>query len=211
MRKIVRSLLVISLALLVLAVAWAVLSSPKAYADYYNYPCTYPFVGTSADVDVLVHGGGQYCDGPTEINGTHYHCESGGGGIGGGAIALAPIGGLTLGGFGGSGIGGNLGDCHYVCPDLFRPLDGFPNPPAAWVKPLTVTPANNVCRDHMAPAGPDGAPVPPSEVAPAAPGGKLPPGATDAKSPPGLIQPGPPIEVPDIPSPLTPGGPLPLP
>lgn len=192
----------------VCSLAGALMLGPTAHADYYNYPCNYPFVGTSADVDVIVHGGGQYCDGPTEINGTHYHCMSGGGGIGGGAIALAPIGGLSFGGFGGSGIGGNMGDCHYVCPDMFRPPDGFPNPPAAWIKPLTVEPQNNVCRDHMAPAGPDGAPVPPADVSSPPPGEQLPPGKPGPKRPPGPIEPGPPI---DVPSPLTPGGPLPVP
>lgn len=208
MRKIILALL----GLVALVLFIAALVSPKAHADYYNYPCNYPFVGTSADVDVLVHGGGQYCDGPTEINGTHYHCMSGGGGIGGGAIALAPIGGLSLGGFGGSGFGGTMGDCHYVCPDLFRPPNGFPNPPAAWVKPLTVSDANNVCLDHMAPAGPDGAPVPPAQPDPAAaPPGELPPGKPGRKPPPGPIRPGPPVSVPDELSPLTPGGPIPLP
>lgn len=191
--------------------AWA-FCVPTAHADYYNYPCNYPFVGTSADVDVIVHGGGQYCDGPTEINGTHYHCVSGGGGVGGGAIGLAPIGGLNLGAFGGSGVGGNMADCHFVCPDLFRPINGFPNPPAAWVKPLTVAPANNVCLpDHMSPAGPDGAPVPPADpAAPVGGPGQLPEGGRPhppQQAPTG--QPGQ-IQIPDEPpSPLTPGSPLP--
>lgn len=203
---------VILLALLWLVGAvFFVMGVPTAHADYYNYPCTYPFVGSGADVDALAHGGGQYCDGPTEINGTHYHCMSGGGGIGGGALAFAPVGPLSLGGFGGSGFGMSLGDCHYVCPDLFRPPDGFPNPPAAWVKPMTVTPGNNICRDHMAAAGPDGAPVPPSDDTPAPPGGKLPPGKPGPKPSPGLIQPNGEIPLPDVPSPLTPGGPFPIP
>lgn len=167
---------------------WCVASANTAHADYFQYPCNYPFVGTSADVQIIAHGGGQYCDGPTEINGTHYHCEAGSGGIGGGAIGLAPIGGLSLGGFGGSGIGVNMADCHYVCPDMFRPPNGFPNPPAAWIKPLTVDSKNNVCIDHMAPAGPDGAPVPAADLGPPA-------------NPP----------VPDEGSPIAPGSPVPLP
>src|ERR1700757_900860 len=98
---------------------YAILGAESANADYYNYPCNYPFVGTSADVDVLIHAGGQYCDGPMEINGSHYHCESGGGGIGGGGIGLAPINGglLDVGGFGGSGFGGSMGRCEWRCPD----------------------------------------------------------------------------------------------
>lgn len=195
-----------------MALFWSAV--PKAHADYYNYPCNYPFVGTSGSVQALATGGGQYCDGPTEINGTHYHCMSGGGGISGGGLALAPLGGLTFGAIGGSGFGISLGDCHYVCPDLFRPPDGFPNPPAAWVKPLTVTPKNNICRDHMDPAGPDGAPVPPSDTAspdPAqtrlqkGPTGSAP--AAPAPTGPPLVT----VPAPDIESPLTPGGPLPLP
>lgn len=210
MRKVILALLGLTAA----AMFVAALCSPKAHADSFAYPCNYPFVGSGADVDVIAHGGGQYCDGPTEINGTHYHCISLGGGIGGGALALAPIGGLSVGAFGGSGIGMNLGDCHYVCPDMFRPIDGFPNPPAAWVKPLTVSPANNVCRDHMAPAGPDGAPVPPAVPDPPAvlPGEGLPPGRPVPQAPVPPPAGGPPlVTLPDEPSLLTPGLPLSIP
>lgn len=129
---------------------------PESHADYFQYPCTYPFVGTSADVQIVVHGGGQYCDGPMEINGSHYHCESGGGGIGGGAFGLAPIGPLTIGGFGGSGVGINLGGCHFICPDM-TPAP-FPNPPQAWKSYLVVLDKNNDCLDHMQANGPGGAP-----------------------------------------------------
>jgi hypothetical protein len=201
------------LVMLLLLAAGSLLFPPSAHADYFQYPCNYPFVGTGADVDVIAHGGGQYCDGPTEINGTHYHCMAGSGGIGGGAIALAPIGGLSISGLGGSGIGAQLGDCHYVCPDLFRPPDGMPNPPAAWIKPLTVSPANNVCRDHMTPAGPDGAPVPATVAEPPPPAGRsLPPGRPVPEAPVPPPPGGPPlVTVPEEPSPLTPGSPLQLP
>jgi hypothetical protein len=199
-----------------IAAAWVVaaLSATKAHADYYNYPCTYPFVGTSADVDVIVHGGGQYCDGPMEINGAHYHCESGGGGIGGGALALAPIGGLSLGGFGGSGIGANMGRCQWECPD--KTVAPPPNPPAAWVKHLIVDNKYNDCRDHMAPAGMDSAPQQPGS-GPPAPGqpdvraGQLPPEHPDAAAPPEpLGKPGQ-VSVPDTGGLLTPGSPMPIP
>lgn len=145
-----------------LCIAGCVLASPQdtAHADYYNYPCNYPFVGTSGDVDIIVHAGGQYCDGPMEINGSHYHCESGGGGIGGGAIGIAPaIGGVSVGGFGGSGLGMYLGRCEWECPDA-SPAPP-PNPPAAWVKHLVLVDKYNDCRDHMAPAGKDSAPPSP--------------------------------------------------
>ncbi len=173
---------------------WCIAYAPASYGDYYNYPCNYPFVGTSADVDVLIHAGGQFCDGPMEINGSHYHCESGGGGIGGGAIGIAPISGglLDLGGFGGSGFGGTAGRCEWRCPDNTRAL--APNPPAAWVRKLTVTDATNDCRDHMRPAGADSAPAP----------GNIP----DPAAPPAPAAPPPP---PGEGSLLTPGNPMPLP
>lgn len=145
----------------------------------------------------MIHAGGQYCDGPMEINGSHYHCESGGGGIGGGVIGIAPsIGGLSLGGFGGSGIGMNLGRCAWRCPDNTNALP--PNPPAAWVKHLVVDPKYNDCRDHMAPAGADSAPQAPES------------------GPPGPGEPGAPPPPPPAPgggdgSILTPGSPMPLP
>lgn len=146
-------------------------AAPTAHADYFQYPCNYPFVGIGADIDILVHGGGQYCDGPMEINGSHYHCEAGNGGIGGGAIGIGPaIAGINLGGFGGSGIGMSLEGCHFVCPD--KSLAPFPNPPAAWIKPLVLVDALNDCKGHMTPAGVDGAPVPsnlPPEGAPTPP------------------------------------------
>lgn len=189
--------------------------APRAHADYYNYPCTYPFVGSSGDVDVIIHAGGQYCDGPMEINGSHYHCESGGGGVGGGAIGLAPLpGGLNLGGFGGSGVGGGVGRCEWRCPDNTRALP--PNPPAAWVKHVVVDDRHNDCRDHMAAAGPDSEPQAPGSGPPGpgqpdvASGGDLPPGPPRPAAAPPV--PGKPVvTIPDDPSLLTPGSPIPLP
>jgi hypothetical protein len=142
---------------------------PRAHADYYNYPCNYPAVGSSGSVDILIHAGGQYCDFPMEVNGSHYHCESGGGGVGGGAIGLAPVGGINVGGFGGSGIGMGLGRCDFRCPDNTPALT--PNPPFGWMKHLVLNEKYNDCRDHMTPAGPDSAPQAP-ESGPEASAGK---------------------------------------
>lgn len=190
-------------------------AASPAHADYFQYPCNYPFVGTNVDVDVIAHGGGQYCDGPMEVNGSHYHCESGGGGIGGGAIGLALAGPLNIGGFGGSGIGMNAGRCAWRCPDNTDTLP--PNPPAGWVKHLVIDDKHNDCKDHMAPAGKDSAPQapgsgPPAPGQPDVPAGTLPPPAADAGQPP-IPQPphGPNVTLPDEPSLLTPGSPLPLP
>lgn len=148
-------------AALFLMATMVLLPMPSAHADYFQYPCNYPFVGASADVQVIVHGGGQYCDGPMEVNGSHYECRSGGGGVGGGAIGLAPIeGGLfNVGGFGGSGVGMNLADCHFRCPD--GEVAPAPNPPFGWTKHLVVDERFNDCRDHMVPQGPDSVPQAP--------------------------------------------------
>jgi hypothetical protein len=218
---------IIVAAIAALATLFVVVPQPKAHADYFQYPCPYPFVGSGADVDVIAHGGGQYCDGPTEVNWSHYHCLSMGGGIGGGAIGIAPpIGGLSLGAFGGSGIGGNLGDCHYLCPDGTQAP--FPNPPAAWVKHLVLDPKNNDCDQHMGIKGPSSTPLPnalpgnmapgegapPGVAVPAFPGG-LPLGVTNPPALPG--PPPPPAPEPpaaaappaaDSGSPLSPGSPL---
>jgi hypothetical protein len=178
--------------------------TPTAHADYYNYPCSYPFVGMSADINFVVDAGGQFCDGLMEINGSHYHCESGGANVNLGALAIAPVGpgGIGLGGFGGSGIGGRGGSCTFRCPD--NTVTVPPDPPFAWAKPLTVSDAHNDCRDHMTPAG-----IWSTPQAPPGTGGVLPdPQAPDPPAPP-------------LPQPLgddgdqggvmSPGSPLPLP
>lgn len=147
------TLWILSIFTFMTAVVVMATTPPRAHADYFQYPCNYPFIGSGADVQIIVHGGGQYCDGPTEINGSHYECRSGGGGIGGGVLGLAPLGGVNVGGFGGSGVGMNIGDCHFRCPD--GEIAPTPNPPGMWVKHLVVEERYNDCREHMAPQGPD--------------------------------------------------------
>jgi hypothetical protein len=210
----------IALLLMLFITALLFMQTPVARADYFNYPCNYPFVGTGGDAKLgVIDAGGQYCDGPTEINWTHYHCWSGGATVNVGAFAFAPVGPLSLGGFGGSGIGGNGGVCRYVCPDgMIAP---FPNPPAAWIKHLVLDPRNSDCVGHMGIRGdtstpmvnqlpgnmkpgedpPDGVPVPD------APGG-LPPGQRNPDAKPG---PPPPALPDESPSPLAPGSPIALP
>jgi hypothetical protein len=213
-------------------------SSTKARADYFQYPCNYPFVGTSLDAKLLIlDAGGQYCDGPTEINWSHYHCWSGGATVSIGAFAFAPVGPLSVGGVGGSGVGGNGGQCRYVCPDGM--LTGFPNPPAAWIKHMVLDPKNDDCVGHMGIQGDTSTPLqnqlpgnvapgddpPPGVAVPAAPGA-LPEGQTNPDAKPG--PPVPPVvgagpEAVPMPSghpvtpdagegsPLTPGSPMQLP
>lgn len=194
--------------------AIAMLCTPvKAHADYFNYPCNYPFVGGGAGVNLIVDAGGQWCDGPTEINWSHYHCESGGANVNIGAFAFAPVGGpVSLGGFGGNGVGGKGGDCYYRCPD--GTVAPFPNPPAAWIKHMVLDPKNNDCDQHMGIAGPTSTPLvnelpgnmPPGQGAPDGvavpqfPGG-LPEGQHNPPALPGIPPPNP--QVP--PGPIPPG------
>lgn len=212
-------------------------ATPPADADYFNYPCNYPFVGTGAGVNIIVDAGGQFCDGPTEVNWSHYHCESGGANVNIGAFAFAPVAGpISLGGFGGNGFGGKGGDCYYRCPDGTRAP--FPNPPAKWIQHLVLDPKNNDCDQHMGIVGDTSTPLPnalPGNMAPgegAPPGVPVPaaPGALPEgqHNPPALPGPPPPPEPagPDGPpmpsgkpvtpdagdgSPLTPGSPMQLP
>src|ERR1700756_5636177 len=70
--------------------------------------CDYPAVLTGATV---FFSQGAYCDWPTEINGSHLHCEAGGLGVDAGA---AIGGGATLGpcGAGGRGVRWALWGAH---------------------------------------------------------------------------------------------------
>ena len=79
--------------------------------------CDYPAVLTGATV---FFSQGAYCDWPTEINGSHLHCEAGGLGVDAGA---AIGGGATL-GLGGAGVGGV--SCTWRCPD--NSMAPAPNP-----------------------------------------------------------------------------------
>ncbi len=114
------------------------MSAPKAEADY----CEYPAVGYSAN---LALGTGAYCDYPTEINGSHLHCEGGGFGLGGGNFQSFSIDAFGIGGF----------SCTWRCPDN-TPAPA-PNPPGAWE--TYMVPQPNACADHMEPAGPTSEPV----------------------------------------------------
>lgn len=130
----------VSIALLSMTAGFSAitLSAPKAEADY----CEYPAVGYSANV---LAGTGAYCDYPTEINGSHLHCEGGGFGFGGGDFRS-----LSIGAF---GVGGS--SCTWRCPD--HTVAPAPNPPGAWE--TYMIPKPNACADHMVPAGPTSEPV----------------------------------------------------
>jgi hypothetical protein len=123
--------------------------SPTANAGL----CDYPAVLTGSNVFVAQMA---YCDWPTEINGSHMHCEGGGVGVDAGA---AFGGGATL-GLGGLGVGG-VG-CSWRCPD--NTGAPAPNPPGAWK--WYMVPVPNACKDHMEPFGYATAPVLPGEGMP---------------------------------------------
>lgn len=101
----------------------------EAKADYFGYPCSPGGQGIGADVNLaLVDINGQFCDGPTQWNLSHLHCEAGGAKANIGAFGLANLGGpLSVGGVGGQGAGAGLQGCHYLCPD--GALSPQPNPP----------------------------------------------------------------------------------
>lgn len=147
-----------------------------ARADVNGYPCAYPGTGIGAEVIVA---NGQFCDGPTEVNLTHIHCEGGGANVG--AFGLAGSNGISLGAIGSSGIGG--AGCSWRCPD--NTLAPAPNPPGMWHSYLDV---NRIIRagrafcvkeGHLAPAGPTSELVRPEEGDPDA----MKPGAEAADSP----------------------------
>lgn len=115
--------------------------------------CDYPAVLTGGTV---FFSQGAYCDWPTEINGSHMHCEAGGIGVDAGA---AIGGGATL-GLGGAGVGGV--SCTWRCPD--NSMAPAPNPPGAWK--WYMVPVPNACKDHMEPAGFSSASVLPGEGMP---------------------------------------------
>jgi hypothetical protein len=109
---------------------------------------------------------GLFCDFPTEINGSHWHCEWGGAGIGG--VIGFNDGGIS-GGLAGGGVGG--ASCTWRCPD--NTLAPAPNPPGAWKTYLIPVP--NACKDHMTPAGFYSEPVRPDEGGPVIPPAGPPP------------------------------------
>jgi hypothetical protein len=140
--------------------------------------CAYPMVGESGMDFGVYH---YVCDGPIEINGSHWHCEYGGaagqGSVGGG-LSLAII---SLNAQVGTNIGVLEGTCSWRCPD--NNLAAAPNPPLAWQggQPMTAR-----CKD-IAPApvpmwmaNPQPAPGPPNPLAPQP---QLPPGPLPVPNP----------------------------
>ena len=82
---------------------------------------------------------GRGCDMPTEINGSHWHCEAGGFGAGGFGVAQQ---GISLGVLSNLGAGG--ASCSWRCP-AGSVAPAPPNPPGAWQARLIVRDEDNVC------------------------------------------------------------------
>lgn len=143
----------------------ALIANPiQAHADAFNYPCVYPGQGIGAEVFNI---GGQFCDGPTEINLTHAHCEGGGAHLGG--LGLAGQNGISLGAIG--AIGGSGEGCSFRCPD--NTVAPAPNPPGVWQHQfidvrviIKIGKAFCVRENHLAPAGPTSSLVDPNEGLP---------------------------------------------
>jgi hypothetical protein len=133
---------------------FAILTAPPAQAGL----CEYPGVGAAVNIFGIR---GLFCDFPTEINGSHWHCEWGGAGIGG-VIGFSDNG--LSGGLAGGGVGG--ASCTWRCPD--GTLAPPPNPPGMWKEYLVPMNSTNFCRDHMDPNGFWSAPTLPTEGIPPA-------------------------------------------
>jgi hypothetical protein len=143
--------------------------------------CDYPGIGGSGQIMNVYN---YWCDFPTEINGSHWHCE-----LGGADLQAAVTAGLSISFFNLSGtlsgqVGAIVGSCSWRCPD--SSISGAPNPPGAW-------------KNYIEPAKckPIGAPPPrPGEDLPLPPGGPV-QAASDLLAPP----PAPAVTNPDNPNP----------
>jgi hypothetical protein len=171
------------------------LPAGSAHADL----CPYPGIGSGGGA-LFAQGG--FCDYPTEINGSHMHCEAGGFGVNG--ILGQSTNGSSF-AFGGAGIGAL--SCTWRCPD--GAMAPAPNPPGLWREYMVVMNSTNFCKDHMAPDGFWSAPVLPTEG--------VPPEERSTETPeipgrpvPAPVPPAPALQVtPGIPGALTPGIPNP--
>lgn len=121
--------------------------------------CDYPGIGSSGQI-----AGGEwyYCDFPTEINSSHWHCEYGGYSLAGGGIATQNFGGFVAPNI----LGAVGGACSWRWPDNTPAI--APNPPGAWKTIMVVK--------SLPPVEHRGAPQPYDQT--------LPPGTNPAEMPP---------------------------
>jgi hypothetical protein len=174
--------------------------APPAEADT---QCPYPGVGVlNANVAGIAGG---FCDFPTEINGSHWHCQGGSVGLGLAGTGVGVGSNATL-GVGGVGQGAGGVSCNWRCPDgTDAPA---PNPPGAWKQYLVPMDSTNYCNDHMEPNGFWSAPTLPTEGIP--PAGEMAPQPGETPPPQPVPPPPPtqPLPAPEVP-PTAPGEPNP--
>jgi hypothetical protein len=121
-------LLLMALAAAITLVILLYLNAPRAHGDVGGAVpapglCEYPAVcGSGNNMNVYYY----WEDFPTELNGSHRHCEWGGAMIQGnvGVSILMFNAGIS------GNIGGLNGSCSYRCPDMS--MAEMPNPPGGW-------------------------------------------------------------------------------
>lgn len=159
-----------------LLLMWLFSSAHKAHSDVGGEVpspglCEYPGVGVSSMINnVYTYS----CDFPTEINGSHWHCELAGAALQAAITAGVNIAFLSVGGSLSGNVGGIGGSCSFRCPD--STLAATPNPPGAWKSYINPSRCQTI--------GP--APTPPGEPAPAPPPAPPPlvgPAVTDPVAP----------------------------
>ncbi len=127
--------------------------------------CEYPAVCGSGVDGALVNGYYYWEDWPVELNGSHRHCEWGGGQTSGNlGFSMMIQAGVT------GPVGGLNGSCFFVCPDMQQAA--MPNPPGGWRSAIIPTKCQPIGVNPFLP------PPPPEDVpvsAPIAEQGEIPP------------------------------------
>jgi hypothetical protein len=113
--------------------------------------CEYPAVCGSGVDGFLIAGYYYWEDFPVELNGSHRHCEWGGGQTSG-TLGFSMM--VTVGATG--PVGGLNGACYYVCPDM--QMAAMPNPPGGWKDAIRPTKCQPIGLNPFAP------PPPPQDV-----------------------------------------------
>lgn len=183
-------------------------SPSQAFADLGNAGpgpspglCDYPAVCGSGVDGALVNGFYYWEDFPVELNGSHRHCEWGGGQTYGNlGVSMMLQAGIS------GPIGAVNGSCFYVCPDMQQAA--MPNPPGGWKDAIVPTKCQPVGRNpFLPPPPPEDVPIaPPIAEQGAVPA--LPFGEAPQPPPPPWEVPPPPLESPPL---VAPGGVTPPP
>jgi hypothetical protein len=141
--------------------------------------CEYPGIGGSG---MIMSSYYYWCDFPTELNGSHHHCELGGFAIqANGNVGVNIM--MFSAGVGISGnIGGITGSCTWRCPD--NTLAQAPNPPGGWKDGIIPTKCKTIGPNPDEVPAPVSAPIAEQGAVPAVPFGDPPPAVPAAGAPP---------------------------